>query len=117
MDPAKYRSEGMVPGLSVLDGLERGYEFGFTSGGEHEGVGTTAVFAEENTREAVFDALRKRQVYGTTGDHIFLDFRVNEVLMGGVIAGPIGTPEIYVSVEGTAPIQDTLQRTPFDGIQ
>ena len=106
MDPARYRPQGMVPGLSILDALESGLEFGFTAGGEHEGVGTTAVFAEANTREALFEALRKRHVYGTTGDHMFLEFRVNGVLMGGEIPSEPDIPEISLTFRGTAPVRE-----------
>ncbi|MGL1894579.1 MAG: DUF3604 domain-containing protein [Spirochaetaceae bacterium] len=106
MDPSLYRPEKMVKGASILEALEKGYEFGFTSGGEHEGVGTTAVFATENTREAIFEALCNRHVFGTTGDHIYLDFRVNGVLMGGVISDPVTVPEITMTINGTAAIKE-----------
>lgn len=70
---------------SVQYGLNKGYRFGFTSGGEHEGVGITAVYAEELTRESIFEALKKRQVYGTTSEKIILDFRIDGHMMGSEI--------------------------------
>lgn len=80
-DPVQYGRE-VVSGHSVQDALELGYQLGFTAGGEHEGVGVTAVFAENLNRKAIFKALQARHTYGTTGARIFLDFRVNGYLMG-----------------------------------
>ena len=39
-----------------------------------EGFGVMAVYAPELTREAVFDAIRQRRTYGTTGCRLLLDF-------------------------------------------
>jgi len=86
----------------VRPALNRGYRLGFTSGGEHEGVGVTAVYAEELTRGAIFDALRRRHVYGTTGDRIFIDFRVNGELIGGEIPASSLPNKIEIHVHGTS---------------
>jgi len=50
-------------------------------GGRRHG-GIAAVFAEELTREGVFDALRERRCYATTGERILVDFSVDGVGMG-----------------------------------
>jgi hypothetical protein len=66
-----------------------------------------AVFAQERTRESIFDALVARRVYGTTLARIFLDVRVAGAPMGTEIevARP-DPPSLEVSgvVSGTAPI-------------
>ena len=65
--------------------------------------GITAVFAGALTREAVFDAIRTRRSYATTGARILLDFEVNDLRMGE--QGKIKKPaEIRVRVAGTAPL-------------
>ena len=94
-DPRKYGRD-ITPDHSVQHGLNLGYRFGFTSGGEHEGVGTTGVFARELTRDAIFDALYHRQVYGTTSIHLFATFFADESFMGS----EIGTPPAFVTLHG-----------------
>lgn len=70
---------------SLKYGLNRGYDFGFTAGGEHEGVGVTGVYAETFTREGIFDALRERRTFGTTGARMVVDFRMDGQPLGSVI--------------------------------
>jgi hypothetical protein len=67
---------------SLRNGLNRGYDFGFTAGGEHEGVGVTGVYAAEFTRQGIFEALRERRTFGTTGARIVVDFRLEGRPMG-----------------------------------
>jgi len=87
---------------SLQYGLNRGFDFGFTAGGEHEGVGVTGVYAEAFTREAIFTALRERRTFGTTGDRMVVDFRMDGHSMGSVIHRAAGrTLTGTVSVTGT----------------
>jgi len=124
MNPTNY-GRYIKKGHSIRDGLNRGYRFGFTAGGEHEGVGVTAVYAEELTRDAIFEALRERHTYGTTGEHIILDFRLNGYLMGSEIVISDGNPTIEVRAIGTNKIRkirlvrsgETLKEWRVDGME
>ena len=48
--------------------------FRFLTQGNYVASGYAAVWAEDNTREAIFAALRRREVYATTGPRILLRF-------------------------------------------
>jgi len=50
-------------------------------GGRRHG-GITAVWPAELTREGIFDAIRSRRCYATTGERILLDFSVEGLAMG-----------------------------------
>lgn len=80
---------------SVRAGLRRGHRVGFTGGtdthegqpgtGTHEfgrGAGKTAVYADELTRDGVFEALSARRTYATTGPRILLNVECNGLQMG-----------------------------------
>ena len=72
-----------------------------TSLAQRGGLG--AVMASERSRDAIFDGMKARRTYATTGDRIILDFRVNDTLMG--LRAPFSeTREIAGRVIGTAPI-------------
>ena len=91
--PVDYVRHSMGPRISrhTMQGfLEQGYRFGIVASTDDHlgfpgayGEGKAAVLAPELTREAVFDALKKRRCYGVSGDNIEVDFRVNGCLMGG----------------------------------
>ena len=51
-------------------------------GWEQVASGLAAVWAAENTREALFDAMRDRQCYATTGERILIEFSINGESMG-----------------------------------
>lgn len=81
--------------LSVRAGLNRGHRLGFTGGtdthegqpghGTHEfnqGAGITGVYADELTRDGIFEALYERRTYASTGPRVLLDFGINGLTMG-----------------------------------
>ncbi len=112
-------------GLSVQEILSRGYKFGFICGSDNHGGmpgggqyrspylnlsyhrgGLTAIMAPELTRESIFEAIRQRRCYGTTGDRIIIDFRINGHFMGEQIQVSPGAPlKITVSIAGSDVIE------------
>lgn len=105
----------------LWDAFDKGYIVGVmcNSDGHHgrpgaEGAGMadfgienglTCVLADSLTRDAVFDALRERRCYGTTGARMILDFTANEHPMGTVLANPSNPIDFRANVVGTAPLE------------
>ncbi|MEM9556857.1 MAG: DUF3604 domain-containing protein [Acidobacteriota bacterium] len=119
-----------VPGHFVRDALARGYRLGLLGSSDghdgHPGLGhlgpgvsgLAGIHAEELTRPAVYDALRARDVYATSGTRIILRAVYGGWAMGsevpvvdgaalsaagGVDAIPAG--HLFVQVVGTAPVE------------
>ena len=104
----------------IWDAFEMGYIVGIMAnsdghkgrpGAEGPGAGQfgiagglTCVLAPELTREAVFDALRARRCYGTTGARMDLTFSVNGQPMGSLIEGA-ESAAVEAAVTGTAPLE------------
>jgi len=69
------------------------------------GGGLTCVLAESLTREAVFEALRQRRCYGTTGARMDLSFSVNGAPMGSVLP-PSDLYRVEARVATVAPLEE-----------
>lgn len=131
--PIGYRRDHVHPGKYVVDALARGQRLGFVGGSDSHGLlwhatemegraahippgtrvgwkedayrtGMTAILAPELTRAALFEALYERRCYATSGEPIFLDFRVNDAVMGSEIT-VTSQPKLTVSVRGTADLE------------
>jgi hypothetical protein len=100
--------------------------------------GLTCFYAEELTRDAIFDCLRKRHHYGTTGTRMHLDVRatfptkgnlydrdpkafddatanpVTEVMMGDIVQTSDGSVTLKVEVATQSPIERVEIRNGFD---
>jgi hypothetical protein len=98
----KYAS---VAGTRAIDtvqyALGLGYKLGFVGGGDGHGGrpgkdywlrvrgarpgGITAIYAEQLTRESLWEALKARHCYATTGKRIIVKFKLNGHMMGDEI--------------------------------
>ena len=99
-----------VPGHQYQDALKMQRHSGimgasdahFLSPGEG---GLTAVLSESLTRANVFEAIKNRRTYATTGVKILLDFSINGNVMGSEISvAPGDSINFNISINGTAPI-------------
>jgi hypothetical protein len=103
------------------DALRHGYKVGFVAnsdghkgrpGASHPGASTfgaygglTCVLAESLTREAVFDAVRRRRCYGVTAaQRIHVELAVNGLPMGAE-SRAVGPVRIVGRAAGTGPIE------------
>jgi hypothetical protein len=71
------------------------------------GGGLTCVLARELTRDAVFDALRERRCYGTTGPRMDLSFEIQRQPMGSVIDAD-GEVEADAWVRTASPVESLV---------
>jgi hypothetical protein len=117
--------KGMTPNAGAWKALQLGYRLGMiASSDNHVGMpgrsyphdrqvhtpfpgGLAAVWAPELSREAIFDAVRNRHCYGTTGARIILRFSVNDQPMGSelTIDDPRAPRTIAATIHGTAAIE------------
>lgn len=102
---------GPRTGMTCVErGWEKGYRFGVIASGDNHsapcvyGFGYMAVLAEDNTKEAIWDAMRNRRTYGVSKDRIKIDMNVSGNPMGSIIKP--GKVTLHANIEGS----DALDR-------
>ncbi len=85
---------------------EKKYKMGFIASGDHNsmGVGVAALWVKEISRAGIVEALQNRRTFATTGDKMFIDFKVNEATMG-TISKAKKLPEMAIYVVGQYPLE------------
>ena len=91
-------------------GLEQGNFFGVIGSTDHHsahpgsyGHGRTGIWARENSRADIWEALTAHRTYALTGDRIALEFAVNDQPMGSILPA-FKERRIAFHVVGGAPI-------------
>ncbi len=104
------RANTSVPGPYYAQNYwMQGRKFGvIASSDEHSGQGgrrhggIAAVFADALSREGIFDAIRNRKSYATTGERILIEFNINNASLGEILEVPKNeTVEISIKVWGS----------------
>ena len=110
-EAVEFKEQGPVS--AVWEALERGYRIGFVGSGDSHWMGTgedngiTGAYVSDLTRQGVFDAIRAKRVFASTGARFLIDFRVNGAFMGSAVEARRDVDElrIQVRVEGEAPLE------------
>jgi len=90
-------------GLSVRDALAAGHHLGIIASPDHRGgLGLAGVWAEELTREAVFEALHARRTFGTTGAKMTLWLEVDGQPLGTRVEASRAEVRVRARATGTA---------------
>jgi len=105
----------------LREAIERGYKVGFVAGSDdHKGRpgasypgsssfgvygGLTCVLAHTLTREGIWEAIKARRCYATSGQRIALNVQADGHPMGSEFSVS-GSPRIQVAAEGTADIEE-----------
>jgi hypothetical protein len=92
----------------VWNAWAKGYKLGVQASSDHASTheSYTCVLAENGTREALLDAMRKRHTYAAT-TNILMDYRMKldgETYIQGDAATARSLPEITATIHGTAPL-------------
>ncbi|MFK5922808.1 MAG: DUF3604 domain-containing protein [Verrucomicrobiota bacterium] len=95
---------------TIQYGLAQGNIFGFTGGTDHHsghpgsyGHGLTGVWANDLSRDGIWDAMYQRRTWAMTGDRIDLKFAIDGQAMGSVIK-PGAKKQIDIEVAAGAAI-------------
>ena len=80
----------VMPGATVEDALRRGFKLGFVGGGDAHNAAPgdsalAAVIAFSLDCDSLFEALRARSCYATSGPRILVDLTINGFPMGSAI--------------------------------
>lgn len=116
------------PERFVQKALARGYKLGFTAGTDthisrpgsnmpefRRGIryakgGLTAVYARELNRNSIFNALKNRCCYATTGERIVVVFKINGYSMGSIIKWADLNSDQTIAIEAFVAGTDRLEK-------
>lgn len=103
MDMERHLHMGPRTGQTCYErGLEKGYHVGAIASGDNHNVpaaynhGIMCVLAEDNTKEAIWEGLKNRRVYGVSKSRIDVDYTINGQPMGAVIPAGKGALKFHI---------------------
>jgi hypothetical protein len=105
----KYRREFSVEEGTIKTALQQGLRFGFIASSDHMSTHQSyaCVYARENTRQSLIDAMLARHTYAAT-DRIICEFRLGDAFMGEVLRHKHGDLPLFVRLRATAEIDEVV---------
>ena len=102
--------DGMtVKGYYLQDAWAAGIVIGVIASPDHGGGnGKMGVWAKGLTRQAIFDAVRARHTYGTSGAKMALRFSAGAAMMGDKVARPNGAIRFDLEAVATGEIREAV---------
>lgn len=102
-------------GHHVHEALDAGHQIGFVSGADHRGVAVTGLWAESNSRDGIYQAIRASRTFATTGIQAPTLFLCNNQPMGQSCDPPGKQHQMQVHSTSPLPITSlTLVRNGHD---
>ncbi len=96
-------------GNYLQDAWAKGIVIGVIASPDHGGgTGKVGVWARELTRQAIFDAVRKRHTFGTSGAKMGLFFSAGTVMMGDKVQRPPGPIEFRIKAVAMRAIKELV---------
>lgn len=93
----------------MQDAWAKGIVIGVVAGPDHGGgTGKAGVWAEGLTRESLFDAIRRRHTFGTSGAKIAIRFGAGDAMMGDRISHPKRPIVFEVQALSMRPIREAV---------
>lgn len=87
----------------VSSGWLSDHQFGVIAAGDNHscpgvfGYGSTAVIADNNTKESIWEAINQKHTYGVSKERIQMDFKIDDAMMGDTVkANPAASLSIEV---------------------
>ena len=81
----------------AIKALKDGKRFGFIAGGDHRGIALAGVKAKELTRNGIYEAMRQRNCFATSGESLRLSFDCNGEPMGSEVKTDLASFQLRVS--------------------
>jgi hypothetical protein len=107
--PRQARQGAPFKGYYLQDVWAKGIVIGTIASSDHGGgYGKAGVWAEELTRENLFEAMRARRTFGTSGAKMSLFFAMEAAMMGEKVASTAGPRVFRVRVASLSDIRELV---------